>query len=171
MKKKKQQTTLKDKTIIKDNAIIKNKKAYVYFVRCSDSSLYCGYTTNLERRLKAHNSGKGAKYTSSRLPVSLVYFEEFDSKEEAMSREWHIHHDKEFTKQQKEEMVKTFQKNISLVNTKARITCKNCKHFDYDDKFNGNKHPRKPSWNHLCIAKQIPKFACDTCCKQYFVQK
>lgn len=41
-----------------------NEKAYVYFVRCSDNSLYCGYTTNLERRVIAHNSGKGTKYTN-----------------------------------------------------------------------------------------------------------
>lgn len=166
----KKQTTSKDKIILetKNNQEI---KAYVYFVRCSDGSLYCGYTTNLERRLKAHNSGKGAKYTSSRLPVSLVYFEEYGSKEKAMSREWHIHHDKEFTKQRKEEMVKTFQQNIKLVNTKVRITCKDCKYFDYEDQFTENKHPKKSSWTHLCIKKKIPKFACDTCCKKNFVQK
>lgn len=107
MKKKKQQTTLKDKTIVKD------KKAYVYFLRCSDNSLYCGYTTNLEKRLKNHNHGLGAKYTASRLPVSLVYYEEYSSIPEAMSREWHIHHDKEFTKQRKEKMVDDFNKDIN----------------------------------------------------------
>lgn len=166
----KKQTTSKDKIILetKNNQEI---KAYVYFVRCSDGSLYCGYTTNLEKRLKNHNNGLGAKYTASRLPVSLVYYEEYNSIPEAMSREWHIHHDKEFTKQRKEEMVKTFQQNIKLVNTKVRITCKDCKNFDYDDKFNDNKHPGEANWTHLCTAKQIPKFACDTCCKKYFVQK
>lgn len=107
MKKKKIQTTLKDKTIIKD------KKAYVYFLRCSDDSLYCGYTTNLEKRLKNHNNGLGAKYTASRLPVSLVYYEEYSSIPEAMSREWHIHHDKKFTKQRKEEIVDAFNKDIN----------------------------------------------------------
>ena len=63
---------------------------YAYIVECADGSYYCGYTTDLEKRIKTHNSGKGAKYTRSRLPVSLVYYEEFDSKEEAMSREWHL---------------------------------------------------------------------------------
>lgn len=88
-----------------------SKKAYVYFVRCSDNTLYCGYTTDLERRVNAHNSGKGAKYTRSRLPVCLVYFEEFNSKEEAMSREWHIHHDRGFTRKKKEQMIKDFESN------------------------------------------------------------
>ena len=63
---------------------------WVYILRCADGSLYTGYTDDVERRLAVHQSGKGAKYTRSRLPVELVYFEEFDTKEEAMSREWHI---------------------------------------------------------------------------------
>ena len=63
---------------------------YTYIVQCSDNSLYCGWTNNLEERIKTHNDGKGAKYTRSRIPVSLVYYEEFETKEEAMSREWHI---------------------------------------------------------------------------------
>ncbi|MBR1669202.1 MAG: GIY-YIG nuclease family protein [Butyrivibrio sp.] len=63
---------------------------YAYIVKCRDNSLYCGYTTDLKKRLAAHNSRKGAKYTRSRLPVSLYYFEEFDSKGKAMSREWHL---------------------------------------------------------------------------------
>ena len=57
-------------------------------LRCRDGSLYTGWTNDLERRLRTHNAGKGAKYTRSRLPVELVYREEFESKEEAMSREW-----------------------------------------------------------------------------------
>ena len=63
---------------------------YTYMVRCSDGSLYTGYTNDLDKRLKAHNTGKGAKYTRSRGPVELVYSEEYKTKEEAMSREWHI---------------------------------------------------------------------------------
>ena len=65
---------------------------FTYMVRCSDGTLYTGYTTDLDKRIKAHNSGRGAKYTRSRLPVELVYHEEYGSKEEAMSREWHIKH-------------------------------------------------------------------------------
>lgn len=64
--------------------------AYTYLVRCSDGTLYCGWTDNIEKRLAAHNSGKASKYTRSRLPVKLVYFETFDTKQEAMSREARI---------------------------------------------------------------------------------
>ena len=59
-------------------------------VRCRDGSLYTGYTNDLDNRIETHNSGRGVKYTRSRLPVELVYFDEFSTKEEAMSREWHI---------------------------------------------------------------------------------
>ncbi|AGM98395.1 GIY-YIG nuclease family protein [Streptococcus iniae] len=61
--------------------------AYMYVLECSDGTLYTGYTTNLERRLKMHNSGKGAKYTKARIPVTLIYSESFPSKQEAMSAE------------------------------------------------------------------------------------
>ena len=63
---------------------------YVYMLRCRDDSLYCGWTTNLEARIVQHNTGKGAKYTRSRLPVSLVYFEVFEDRHEALSREWYL---------------------------------------------------------------------------------
>lgn len=62
-------------------------KAYMYVLECADGSLYTGYTTDLEKRLKMHNSGKGAKYTRSRLPVVLIFHEEFPTKQEAMSAE------------------------------------------------------------------------------------
>ncbi len=71
-------------------------------VRCSDGSLYTGYTNDLDKRLKAHNAGKGAKYTRSRCPVELVYNEEYNTKEEAMSREWHI---KRLSRNKKEELI------------------------------------------------------------------
>ena len=61
--------------------------AYTYILRCADGTLYTGWTNDLERRLKAHNAGKGAKYTRPRLPVELFYYESFETKEEAMSRE------------------------------------------------------------------------------------
>ena len=66
---------------------------YTYILKCADGTLYTGFTNDLEKRLKAHNSGKGAKYTRNRLPVRLVYSETFSDKREAMSREWHIKHD------------------------------------------------------------------------------
>jgi putative endonuclease len=64
--------------------------AYTYLLRCSDGTLYCGWTDDIEKRLAAHNSGKASKYTRSRLPVKLVYYEVFDTKQEAMSREARI---------------------------------------------------------------------------------
>ena len=67
-------------------------KNYIYILECSDKTLYTGYTNDLEKRVKAHNEGQGAKYTKSRLPVKLVYSEAFDDKKEAMSREWYIKH-------------------------------------------------------------------------------
>ncbi len=75
---------------------------YTYIVRCSDGTLYTGYTNDIEKRTEAHNAGKGARYTRSRRPVELVYYEEYPTKEEAMSREWHI---KRLTRKKKEELV------------------------------------------------------------------
>lgn len=63
---------------------------YVYILKCNDDSLYTGWTNNLERRIKAHSTGKGAKYTKARLPIKLVYFEEFEDKIEAMKRGYAI---------------------------------------------------------------------------------
>ncbi|KXO17240.1 GIY-YIG nuclease family protein [Peptoniphilus sp. GNH] len=63
------------------------KKYFTYILKCNDGSLYTGYTVNLEKRLASHNSGKGAKYTRARRPVELVYYEEFDTKSEALKRE------------------------------------------------------------------------------------
>ena len=75
---------------------------YVYLLRCADGSLYCGWTTDLEARIEAHNSGQGAKYTRSRLPVKLVYHEAYEDRHEALSREWHL---KRMGKQAKEKLV------------------------------------------------------------------
>jgi len=60
---------------------------YVYMLRCRDDSLYTGCTDDVERRLAVHLSGKGAKYTRSRLPVTLVYQEEVADKSAALRRE------------------------------------------------------------------------------------
>ena len=65
----------------------KDSKAYMYVVECADGTLYTGYTTDVERRLRTHNAGKGAKYTRARLPVKLLYSEAFASKPEARSAE------------------------------------------------------------------------------------
>ena len=60
---------------------------FVYMVRCGDGSLYTGCTNDLVRRLKAHQSGRGAKYTRSRPPVTLVYREELPNRSAALRRE------------------------------------------------------------------------------------
>jgi len=75
---------------------------YAYLLRCADGSLYAGWTNDLEKRLAAHQSGKGAKYTKAHLPVELAYYETFATKEEAMRREYEL---KQMTKYQKENLV------------------------------------------------------------------
>lgn len=76
---------------------------YVYILRCKDDTLYTGWTNSLERRIKIHNEKKGAKYTRGRLPVELVYFEEFLTKSEALKRECEI---KKMTKEEKNLLIK-----------------------------------------------------------------
>jgi predicted GIY-YIG superfamily endonuclease len=75
---------------------------HVYILRCGDGSLYTGWTNDLEKRLAAHNSGKGAKYTRGRGPVALVYLEELPDKSSAMKREAAI---KKLSRPQKEALV------------------------------------------------------------------
>ena len=74
-----------------------------YMVKCADGTLYTGWTNCLEKRLKAHNGGRnGAKYTKTKRPVSLVYYEGFFTKEEAMQREYQI---KQLTRERKLELI------------------------------------------------------------------
>ncbi len=73
-----------------------------YILKCADNTLYTGWTTDLQKRLNAHNQGKGAKYTRSRRPVTLVYHEIFETKEEAMRREAAI---KKLSRPQKERLI------------------------------------------------------------------
>ncbi|MBQ8148450.1 MAG: GIY-YIG nuclease family protein [Lachnospiraceae bacterium] len=87
---------------------------YTYILECSDKSLYTGWTTDLEKRLDIHNQGKGAKYTRSRLPVRLVYFEEYATKEEAMQREYAI---KQLSRQQKLKLVEVTKSVLSCMKT------------------------------------------------------
>ncbi len=75
---------------------------YTYLLECADGTLYCGYTNDLERRVRTHNEGKGAKYTRSRLPVKVVYYETFQDKSEAMRREAQI---KQMTREQKRALI------------------------------------------------------------------
>lgn len=63
---------------------------YVYILKCSDNTLYTGYTIDLDNRIKVHNKGLGAKYTRGRTPVKLVYKEEYATKGEALKREYSL---------------------------------------------------------------------------------
>lgn len=80
--------------------------AYTYIVGCGDGSLYTGWTNHLEERIVNHNNGKGAKYTRARLPVHLVYYEVFATKQEAMQREWAI---KQLTRKDKLLLIEQLQ--------------------------------------------------------------
>ena len=80
---------------------------FAYLVRCADGTLYGGYTTDLQKRLAAHNSGKGAKYTRSRLPVELVWWEECPTRQAAMSREWQVKH---LSREEKLKLVEDFKR-------------------------------------------------------------
>ena len=80
---------------------------YTYIVECADGTWYTGWTNDLESRLKAHNSGSGAKYTRSRLPVRLIYYETFETKTEAQRREYAIKH---LSRAAKEKLVESHEK-------------------------------------------------------------
>ena len=79
---------------------------YTYILKCADGSLYCGWTNNLEKRVSAHNAGTASNYTRTRRPVELAYFEQFETKQEAMSREYHI---KRLTREEKLKLIGMFE--------------------------------------------------------------
>lgn len=85
---------------------MKDTENYTYLVQCADGTLYCGWTNHLEERINAHNAGKGAKYTKSRRPVKLVFYETFDTKEEAMRREAAI---KKLTRKEKLKLIQDYR--------------------------------------------------------------
>ena len=74
----------------------------VYMLECSDNSIYTGITNNLEERLKKHESGNGAKYLRGRLPIKLVYKENFINRSEATKREIYI---KKMSKKEKKYLI------------------------------------------------------------------
>ena len=84
---------------------MKSEKHFAYMVRCKDDTIYSGYAVDPYKREEVHNSGKGAKYTRTRLPVKLVYFEEFDNKKDAMKREYAF---KQYSHSEKEEIIKKY---------------------------------------------------------------
>lgn len=83
-------------------------KWYVYILKCADGSLYTGMTNDLSKRLKQHNLAKGARYTSGRLPVELLWSEATPSKGEALKREIQI---KKLSRLQKEFIIKSIPTN------------------------------------------------------------
>ena len=86
---------------------------YTYILRCKDNTYYTGYTNDLEKRLKAHNEGKGAKYTKGRGPIELVYYEEYEDKHTAMRREWEI---KQLSRSEKEILMLKWEKRQTAEN-------------------------------------------------------
>lgn len=83
-----------------------DKNHCCYVVECRGGELYCGYSNNVEKRVVTHNKSLGSKYTRTRLPVKLVYTECFDSKSEAMKREYQI---KQLTREQKLKLIREKQ--------------------------------------------------------------
>ena len=83
---------------------------YTYMVLCADGTLYTGWSANIEKRLAAHNAGTGAKYTRSRLPVELVYFEMQENQSAAQKREASI---KKLRRQQKIALIDGFNQSVS----------------------------------------------------------
>ncbi|WP_188869780.1 GIY-YIG nuclease family protein [Halarchaeum rubridurum] len=75
---------------------------HVYVLECADGTFYTGYTTDIERRVREHDAGEGAKYTRGRTPVELRYTETYESKSAAMSREYEI---KQLSRAQKERLI------------------------------------------------------------------
>ena len=84
-------------------------KYYTYILRCKDNSYYTGYTNDLEKRIRAHNEGRGAKYTKGRAPVELVYYEEHSEKSQALKREWAIKH---LSRKEKEKLCRGYSQGL-----------------------------------------------------------
>jgi predicted GIY-YIG superfamily endonuclease len=81
-----------------------DKKWYLYILRCADGTLYTGITTDVEARLEAHRSGKGAKYTRGRTPLELVYREECEDHSQALKRELAV---KAMSREEKQKLIKS----------------------------------------------------------------
>ncbi len=99
----------------------KNMKGYMYILECSDKTYYTGSTINLEKRLEEHNAGEGANYTARRLPVKLLYFEEFEHVALAFYREKQI---QGWSRAKKEALIKSKTETLPFLSE-----CKNETHF------------------------------------------
>ncbi len=87
------------------------QKNITYILQCSDSTFYTGWTNNIKKRLHAHNNGQASKYTRSRRPLTLVYIEPHDTKQEAMRREAQI---KKLSRKEKEALIRNSQDTTAL---------------------------------------------------------
>ena len=86
------------------------KNNVTYILHCADDTYYTGWTNDIDKRLKAHNDGKGAKYTKYRTPVELVYLEAFEDKVSAMKREYEI---KQLKRHEKISLINQYKKMIT----------------------------------------------------------
>ena len=86
---------------------------YLYILRCKDSTLYTGITTDVEKRFQTHQSGKGAKYTRGRRPLELIYRELCGTHSDALKREWEV---KQLSREEKQKLIARYaeQKEASL---------------------------------------------------------
>ncbi|MBQ2412834.1 MAG: GIY-YIG nuclease family protein [Anaerotignum sp.] len=86
---------------------------YLYILRCKDSTLYTGITTDVEKRFQTHQSGKGAKYTRGRRPLELIYREQCGTHSDALKREWEV---KQLSREKKQKLITRYteQKETSL---------------------------------------------------------
>lgn len=87
---------------------------FTYIALCSDKTLYTGYTNDIQSREDTHNQGRGAKYTKARLPIEIVHVEEFQTRSQAMKREYAI---KQLSKDQKLSLVNKSKRSTSKLNT------------------------------------------------------
>ncbi len=87
-----------------------DKQWFLYILECRDGSLYTGITDDLDRRLAAHNAGKGAKYTRGRGPVTLVYREEMLSYSDALKREYRV---KQLSRTEKLNLIESYNKSAA----------------------------------------------------------
>ncbi len=90
------------------------KVCFCYIVECADGTFYTGWTTNLERRVAAHNAGRGSRYTRQHRPVTLVYFESLPTRAEAMRREIQI---KRMSRQAKQNKISDFKSQMPKFET------------------------------------------------------
>lgn len=96
---------------------------YTYILQCADDTYYTGWTNDIFKRLKAHNESHGAKYTRTRCPVSLIYYEEFQTKQEAMRREWEI---KQLTRKEKEKLIQRQTERWGTMEERLKNLMKSC---------------------------------------------